>query len=283
MSEDGTPVISEAVSVSTTLPTDIQGDAPQDNSEFLSTLPEAYKDKPWVKEFTSVEGILKSWEDKSASLSRRPSGIPDANASPEDLAAFNKAMGVPDAAGDYQLAAYPEGYEPTEADTQWQSDIKDLFLESGQTPAQATKLEAGWNKMVEAFTQQQEVAQGKSDAEFDTLTAEIYGDTAAQVLANGKSLIESHVNEKVKPFVAGLDNKAMMVVASVLDSIKKEYIGEDNLPGASAVAPSMAMTNDDISAKAREIMASKPYSDPSDRGHESAKKQVQELYSKLKY
>ena len=272
-------VTGESGSVSTTIPTAIQGDTlPPHNQAFLDQLPEGYREKGWAKEFKDMEGFAKSYEDTKAALSRRPAGIPDDNASPEDRAAFNKARGVPESADQYQLEALPEGYAATEQDTKIRAGIQDIFHKADLDPSQAKLIEAGWNELVGGLESQQ----GTADSEFDTMVAETYGDTADAVLASNKALIEKYTDPKFLEYVGTLDNRALMALSTAIDGIKKEYIGEDKVPAGDPVIPVGARTNDQIRAEMATIMGSEAFSNPSHQGHDAALAAKNALIAQLK-
>lgn len=272
-------VTGESGSVSMTVPTAIQGDTlPPDNQAFLDQLPEIYRDKGWAKEIKDMDGFAKSYEDTKAALSRRPAGIPDDNASPEDKAAFNKARGVPESADQYQLEALPEGYTPTEQDTKIRAGIQDIFHKADLDPRQAKLIEAGWNELVGGLESQQ----GTADAEFDTMVAETYGDKADAVMASNKALIEKHTDPKFLEYVGTLDNRALMALSTAIDGIKKEYIGEDKVPAGDVVEPVGARTNDQIRAEMAGIMGSEAFQNPSHQGHDAALAAKNALVAQLK-
>lgn len=272
-------VTGESGSVSMTVPTAIQGDTlPPDNQAFLDQLPEIYRDKGWAKEIKDMDGFAKSYEDTKAALSRRPAGIPDDNASPEDKAAFNKARGVPESADQYQLEALPEGYTPTEQDTKIRAGIQDIFHKADLDPSQAKLIEAGWNELVGGLESQQ----GTADAEFDTMVAETYGDKADAVMASNKALIEKHTDPKFLEYVGTLDNRALMALSTAIDGIKKEYIGEDKVPAGDVVEPVGARTNDQIRAEMARIMGSEAFQNPSHQGHDAALAAKNALVAQLK-
>jgi len=273
-------VTGESGSVSTTIPTAIQGDTlPPDNQAFLDQLPEIYRDKGWAKEIKDMDGFAKSYEDTKAALSRRPAGIPDDNASPEDKAAYNKARGVPESADQYQLEAHPEGYEPTEQDAKFRSGIQDIFHKADLDPNQAKMVESGWNELIGELESQQ----GKADSEFDTMVSETYGDKADAVLASNKALIEKHTDPKFLDYVGTLDNRALMALSTAIDGIKKEYIGEDKVPAGDPVAPVGARTNDQIRAEMVAIMGSEAFGNPSHGGHDAAVAAKNALVAQLKF
>ncbi len=70
---------------------------------------------------------------------------------------------------------------------------------------------------------------------------------------------------------------------SLIDGIKREYIGEDKIPGNTETSISAPKTNEDLRTKAREIMGSDAFKNPSHRDHGAAVKAKNDLYSQLKF
>lgn len=92
--------------------------------KWLDALPEdsaAFKNS--VKNFKSVPDLVKALGNANALIGKKL-GVPNEKSSPEELAAFRKAMGVPDTLDDYKFApdALPEGMT-------WNDDFAKPFAE----------------------------------------------------------------------------------------------------------------------------------------------------------
>jgi hypothetical protein len=72
----------------------------------------------FLNRFADPQQAFKAWQSAQAKLTEGGKvKIPDANATPEELAAYNKAIGLPEKVEDYKItAAPPKGYEPTDYD-----------------------------------------------------------------------------------------------------------------------------------------------------------------------
>ena len=74
--------------------------------EFLNTVPETYRDKPWFKDMVSKNQTREDhWKEYHNLLSvvGNKSAVPGEGASPEEIAKFHKASGVPDKPEDYKI------------------------------------------------------------------------------------------------------------------------------------------------------------------------------------
>lgn len=70
-----------------------------------------------LNRFTSLESLAKSWREQRAELSRRAKAVdvPGPDASPEEVAAYRSAMGIPETPDKYEIKA-PEQLAQTDAD-----------------------------------------------------------------------------------------------------------------------------------------------------------------------
>src|SRR3990172_4310041 len=105
--------------------------------EIATLIPKEYASKPWVKDLKDVPTIFKMLEDQKAALSRRPGGVPQDNAKPEEWAAFNKALGVPEKPEEYEFGKMPEGME---SNKEFEADMRKLFHGAGVTKRQVPAL-----------------------------------------------------------------------------------------------------------------------------------------------
>jgi hypothetical protein len=126
--------------------------APATTSTWRDTLPEDIRSAPELAKYTDVAALAKGHLNQSKLVGAKTEGlvkVPGEGASPEDIAAFNKARGVPDAPNGYtfkrpQLAAVLGWNEKAE------QDFAAAAHKSGYTPAQAQAAVDFYGSMLQA-------------------------------------------------------------------------------------------------------------------------------------
>lgn len=102
-------------------------------TKLLGALPEDARDRgaKWLKTRSSFADLLKAGLGADSKISDLSAALKGSvkplakDAKPEDVAAYRKAFGVPDAADKYAVYR-PDGFEPTDSDT----DAEKLYLEA---------------------------------------------------------------------------------------------------------------------------------------------------------
>ncbi len=241
--------------------------------EFATLIPTEFKDKPWIKDVKDVPGMFKRFDGMLTEMGKRPAGIPADTAPEAEWSAFNKAWGVPEKPDGYQLPEVPAGLPKNE---KYIEGMKGVFIKAGVNPRQAKILAEGNNALVGELLKEAGVNGEQADVDFEKLAGETFGARKDEALKTANVLIAKFVPASMKSHVANLSNENLIVLAGVLDGIRKEYISEDRLPTGGG-AP-VGMTPDQKRAKGVELMASKAYQDPFDPDHEKVKQEVQALY-----
>ena len=155
-------------------------EAPEAAEEVVEAAPEPEKAEPaaeptnWresvagddlqkiAERFNSPTDAIKAVADlrKQVSTSIR---VPGKDATDDDRAAFNKALGVPDSVDGYKFQV-PEGHEATDADKAFQSSAAEAFHKLGISADQAAGLNE-WNNALVAESQKATEAADKEFAE----------------------------------------------------------------------------------------------------------------------
>jgi hypothetical protein len=125
------------------------------DAEFVKTLPESY-----VKKFDGkpTSDVLKSHVELEKAFGKKIEGmvkLPTEQSTPEEIAAFHKALGVPDKIEGYELAI-PEADK--DAFESIAGIVKAAALESGVAPKSLSNV---WGKVVEAMTAQNKALEEK--------------------------------------------------------------------------------------------------------------------------
>lgn len=128
----------------TTPATDPGGDGP-DETEWRGSIEDPSLRKI-ADRFLTVGDMAKAVSDlrKRESTSIR---LPGKDAGEDEVAAYRKALGVPDKVEGYELSV-PEDREPTDADKAFQASAAKVFHENNVSADTARALNAWWNELV---------------------------------------------------------------------------------------------------------------------------------------
>jgi hypothetical protein len=160
MSTEELPDVGVSAIVQSAAP-DPQAMAALEARPFIESLPEEYRSAKWAENFSKSENpwhaLAKSYanaEQQIGKLANRVA-IPGENASPEELQAFRKAIGVPDSADAYEYKAPDLSGEPEAVQALWKENANEELSkvakakahELGLTPKQF----AGMAEMLDRF------------------------------------------------------------------------------------------------------------------------------------
>lgn len=122
--------------------------------DFRNALPEDIRSEKSFEPFAKVKNdgdlfqqLARSYHSAQGMIGKKGMSIPDERSTPEDRAAFNKAMGVPDKPDDYQFET-PEGYTPNkDRIAAWRKELHDAGI-----PAKAA------NKLVGNYIKEEQAS-----------------------------------------------------------------------------------------------------------------------------
>lgn len=273
---------STTTTIPQTIPTPAVDTAPvagtSEAPSFADSVPEAYKDKPYMSKIQDMDGLYKSFDSLQEMMGKRPSGIPQENASPEEWGDFYKQMGRPDTAEGYEIT-FPEGAEINQEQL---GQFKELAHQQGLTPKQVKAI-ADFDMqrsaaMQEGLSGQQEQYLTEQKTALDKLTSEQFGDRRQEVMDNGDKLVMKYLPESMDEHFRSLDPQSKALMATVLDGITKEYISEDgSIKGQSAEA----RTSDDLLVEAHGLMQSEAFTNEFHIENTATRARVQEIYQKI--
>jgi len=135
-----------------------------------AALPAEFKEHEYVKTFTKpgdfVKSALEIKTEHDALKTKLGSAIfkPGENATPEEKAAYQKALGVPEKSTDYEFPK-GEGIEHDEKFTLW---AKDLFHKADISKDAAAVLSQGWDSYMKEFVAAQQKVEDDAIKEVET-------------------------------------------------------------------------------------------------------------------
>lgn len=250
--------------------------------DFKTSLGDFGKD-PALADFKDAQTLAKSFLETKKLVGQKM-GIPADDAAPEAKAVFYKALGVPDAAEGYGFKE-PEGlpealkgtYSPEHA-KKWEG----IFKEHNVPAKTALALREAFIKEVAEQTGKIAADTSRSDADFDKIATQIFGDKKEAALQSARTIIEKHVPPELRERLNNLPNDALLATAAALSGQSKETTGEDKVIGQNGET-SASQTAEQLRTEGRALMAAPEFSDPFAKGkeaHEAAKLKVKALYER---
>lgn len=237
-------------------------------------LPDAYKDKPYLKGVDSQEKLLKMLDGAQELIGKKGSGIPKVDAPKEEWDAYYESIGRPKTAAEYQF----DGVD--KADPKFLPKVQAAMHKHGLTASQAKGLWADVNGAISEAITEKGLADKQTDVDFEKLATDTFGVERDRILARGKELIYANISPAMKDAVEKLPNESLVVLADVLRSIDKRYIKNDSAPiGQPTVNGG---TPAEVSAKARGLMSEQAKHDPMSVEYQSLQKQIDGLYNSLR-
>jgi len=246
---------------------------------FIDTIPEGFRDKPYMKDIDSTEKLYSAFDGLQKKIGERPGGVPQEGATDEEWKQFNKSFGVPDTAAEYKVSEVqlPEGVTK---DEDMSKALVDAAHKAGLSAKQFNALEPKFNEIMVAAAQKQIAQQAENDTAFDSAANDLFKDKRDEILESSRKLIAEHIPEAFKDKLADLPNESLLVMAGVLDSIKTKYISEDGptTPGAPGAGP---QTMDERRAEVRKLMMTPAYKSKMHPDHAATTAKIKELYAPL--
>jgi len=260
---------------------------------FMESLPAEYRESGWAKELAKNEkpweALAKSHANALEVVGKKSAGveIPGEDATPEQIANFNKAMGVPEKPDGYEYKAPDISKEPEAvqnalkaraADTSFIDAMRVKAHEAGITPKQFSLLAAAFDaqtiQQVKASLDGQSTAQAAYLESETKIFKEMYGDKGESVKATAKEILAKVVPQNIRE--SKNPNLALVAMAMY---VHEKVFKNDTIGGANQGAPQLS--KEAIRAKITELRAKPGYKDWSMKDHKDLNAQVDALYNQM--
>jgi len=247
------------------------------NEDFVKSIPETYREKPYLKGVDSPDKLFKLLDGSQELIGKRPAGVPAADAPKEQWDAFYKTLGRPDEPSGYQF----EGAD--KSDPKFVAKLQEVFHKRGLSAEQAKGIYADVNVALQEMAKEKGLADQQANVDFDKLADTTFGPEREAKLARAKAIMTEHAPQELLKHLGSLSNENLVIMAGVIDSIATKFIAPDKLPGSGqgGTTPG-AQTMEQRRAEARQLMLSKEFNDPFHPDHEKTRAKVTELYSPLR-
>lgn len=264
--------------------------APSTGPDFSSFVPEDYKEKGYVKELLKTENpnveLFKQFDSLQKKLGERPKGIPGKDAPQEEWDEFYASL-RPESTDVYTMPEVNLGEGKEKISELVKSNRNDGFINAMRDVAQKAALTPKqWEALAQAYEtqsgsayEQQLANQEALEADFTEQARKMFGSDMQNVLDAGKEALNSFFTERQRDFYKDASNETLLAMAAMAAAVKNKYEKEDAAK-LTAATPS-AMTEAELNAEQRRLMATPEYKNPGVRGHEDAVRKVRELTDKL--
>lgn len=246
--------------------------------DFTSVIPDAYKDKPYMKEVDSFDKLFADFDNAQSLIGQRQDGnvLPGKDATPEQIDAFLKKV-QPESIDAYTLPE-TEFSKKFGRNEEFGNQMKELFREAGLEQWQIDKLATGYDAAAFAVQQQQAGSDEQIAADFEKMADGHFGEQKQAKLEIANKILKANTPEAFQPFLEKLPNESLMVLSAVLNNVHDKFMKEDDLNiGAKGTSSDGAA----IQEEARQLMASPAYKDFRHPDHDRTVKRVNELYDQV--
>lgn len=243
-------------------------------------VPAEFHDRPYLKDLLDKpqgpEAFAEVFKklDGAEKLVGKKVGIPESD-KPEDWDGFLAKL-RPEKEDDYEIATR-EGARP---DPELAKMLKSAFHAAGLNKVQAAKFQAKIAPAIEAREKAMVEQQKKIDEEFTALSEKAFGADRDKVYARVNAAIKENVPAEFHPHLDKLDNKSLVILAGVVNSVLKKYVPADKLDGG-AGAGATGGDGGDLREEGRKLMASEAYSNWQHPDHEKTVSRVNEIYKTI--
>lgn len=256
-----------------TPPTGNEGTPPgEQGAPATFIIPEEYASHERVNQAKSIEDLCKTIVNQETLIGKKYIGIPDEKSTPEEVAKFNEALGVPTTFEGYELEASPEVKAIYgEGDTEAMNGFKKMLHEAGVSTKQAEILKKGYDGVIGGLMDQQKAKVEALNIEFDGVITEAFGDKKDEKLQIAREFMTAKISDNLKPHLTHVlqDAKALAVIADIANNLYPDLLPEDisKLPSGGTVGK----TVEELTLDMNKFIADPAFSNDRDPRHEEVK------------
>jgi len=251
----------------------------QGKEQFVNTIPEAYRDKPWAKENSAdAEAFYKFVDNQNALVGKKGIIIPGDG---EDRSEFYKALGRPDTFEEYDTTP-AEDLKEIKRDAEVDIAFKKLFHTEGLSKDTASKISQGVERIIYEKGKAEIDKNNAEDKAFADYNTTLFGENKDTIVANAQKIIKADVPQELHAGFDKLDGEAMSVMVAITDSLYKKYGKEDAFTGGGEGAGGGGETYEGLSAQQRKLMENPGYRDFRHAEYEGLMAQNKVLMDKMR-
>ena len=254
--------------------------APPAAPKFLKDIvPQDLHDRGYLKDLLEKEltpetysAVFKKLDGAETLIGKKPTGIPAADAKPEEIEAFYSKLGL----------EKPEGYDikllGEKPDESFAKEVQAAAHKGRLTQTQLNGFLAELGPKVAARQKAVAEAQAARDKEFEVFVSEAMGPEFDKKVDRVKAAVAELAPEKARKFIDNIDNKSLALLVGLVDGILTKYAGEDDFKGNGGNGRGRAA--DDKESLVKELhtlYASEGWKNFQSPDHDKTKKRVDEI------
>jgi len=251
--------------------------------DFKSMIPETYRDKEYLKNIDSFDGLFQQFDNAQSLIGRKTVGVPSETSPKEEWESFYNKMGRPESYDKYEFEKIQDAPENFTRPPEKEEVLKKTFHELGLTAQQAKELLKRSDMYeIEAYKEHQKMVEAetaKANAEFAQQLDSLFGAKKSEKVELTNQLLQKYTPEGLKGHLTAIDDKTMLVLASVLTRLHDSEVREDN--GFNRGEPTPAKDSNALQEEARRLMMSSEFKDWQHPNHSNTKAKVQSLYQQI--
>ncbi len=261
-------------------------DGGESNDPPAFIIPEVYSNEGWAKDIKSDADVWSKLAGSEKLIGQRVEGKIDLlkeNSTSEEINTYYKALGRPDEAKGYEFnrEGQSEEFKKLNSD-EIDNAFKEIFHKHGLSGKQATGVQKDCETMMETRLVEQLEKEKKIDSEFDGMAIKTFGHDKEAIIESSKILLEKFAPEGFGDKIQKLDNETLVVVAGVLNNLKKTYISEDAMKELTGSEKrTEGETEEALRTEARKLMASPEWTDSMNPRNKEVKDEVEAIYKKI--
>lgn len=218
-----------APEVETAAPNETQAPVTEAPKSWIDNVSEDYRADPNIAKYKSIDELAKGHLEVVKLVGKKGVIVPQENAPPEEIAKFNKAIGVPDKPEGYKLSI-PDKVHPSIAsslqDPNAGGEYKQLAHQLGLTPKQADGLNKWYIDKVSGEMTRKDAADETTRQETETSLRQEWGGEFDTNITLAKKIVEKFGGKDAVGGFGELGNNA--TVLKTLANIGKK-MSEDSL------------------------------------------------------
>ncbi len=252
-----------------------------DGVEFSQIVPDTYKDKPYMKDISDVDGLFKKFDGAESLVGKKTVGIPGEGSTDEERTEFYRSLGVPEKADEYEFKAVVINGKEVERNTEFDGKVKGMLHKHNLTKEQALGVSADFEALAMEQNSEQIELIKQMDKDFETKSAKYFGDKKDAILAETQEIVSKYAPEGFKEQLSKLDNDSLLIMSGVLHNYKTKHVSEDTINGGGGEGAG-DVSIADLRAEGKRLYASEAYQNTRHANHQQVKEEYNQVYAKIR-